>query len=91
MPFLRFREYVRRRDEATTWLPIKPIVPGMGKINPFPATQSRLNRIVPPLVKPAVPPKPAVPKVAQSIPKVVPSPVSQYLKAIDRVFETQAE
>ena len=90
MRYLGLKEYVARRDEGT-WLPNQPIVAGMSKINPFPVTQARLNRIVSPQAKPPGQVKPAVPTVPQSTPKLVPSPISQHLKSISRVFEAGME
>ena len=67
MRYLGLKEYVARRDEGT-WLPNQPIVAGMSKINPFPVTQARLNRIVLQQVKPSGKVKPAVPTVPKSAP-----------------------
>jgi hypothetical protein len=86
MRYLAFTEHVARRDEGL-WLPNKPIVAGMGKINPFPVTQARLDRIVTKAGKPPAQVKPAVPTVPKSIPKLVPSPLSTRLASINRVFE----
>jgi hypothetical protein len=49
MTFKQFLEL----DEGM-WLPDKNAVPGMSRINPFPATHARLKRIMP---KPVKPPK----------------------------------
>jgi len=81
-----FQEYVIRRDEGL-WLPNQSIVAGMGKMNPFPVTQARLDRIVPEPTKPTATVKPAVPTVPKSIPKLIPSPLSTHLDSINRVFE----
>ena len=90
MPYLTFQQYVHRRDEGT-WLPNQPIVASMGKVNPFPVNQTRLNRIVLPQVKPPGPVKPAVPAVPKSTPKLVPSPISHYIKTMSRVFEAEVK
>ena len=51
MTFQTFKEYVFHREEGT-WLPNKPIVASMGKINPFPISQGRRDRLVTKPVKP---------------------------------------
>ena len=73
-----FNEYVRQRDEGL-WLPNQPVVASLGKVNPLPASQARLDRI---RVKPVKPTQQA----AAAVPKVIPSPISQHVKAINRVF-----
>jgi len=46
------------------WLADKNAVPGMSRINPFPATQAQLKRMRPKPVKPPKPVTPTVKKVA---------------------------
>ena len=79
MAFRTFKEYVFHRDEGT-WLPNKPIVASMGKINPFPIGQGRRDRLVT---------KPVKPRQQDTLAstKPIPSPTLQYIKAISRVFE----
>jgi len=79
MRHLTFREYVMDRDEGI-WLPMRPVVASTGKINTLPVTQSRLNRITP---KPLKPPQQGTPASL----KPIPSPISQHIKSINRVFE----
>ena len=79
MHYRSFREYVLRRDE-TLWLPNQPVVASIAKINPFPVSQGRLDRLRPKPVK-------APQQVKPASPKLIPSPTSQYLKAINRAFE----
>ena len=69
MTFQTFKEYVFHRDEGT-WLPNKPIVASMGKINPFPISQGRRGRLV------AKPVKARHPGIHQTDP-VANFPVSQ--------------
>jgi len=65
--FPTFYEWLALKSEGL-WLPDKAAVPGMSRINPFPATQERLKAIAP---KKPKPPKPFTPTVAKvgSIPK----------------------
>ena len=68
MGFATFREYVQMREGL--WLADKNAVPGMSKLNPFPATQTKLKRIAPkPLHRVRTIPLPIV--------KMVPSPIKQ--------------
>jgi hypothetical protein len=78
MPYLTFAEYVHQRDEGM-WLPNEPIVASMGQINPFPTTQTRLDRLTTKPVK-----NPQQVKPASS--KPIPSPISQHMKSINRIF-----
>jgi hypothetical protein len=57
MGFVTFQEYLQMREGL--WLADKNAVPGMGRINPFPATQSRLKTMLakPMLAKPMQTPK----------------------------------
>jgi hypothetical protein len=78
MGAMSFREYLTMREGL--WLPDKKAVPGMSRINPFPATQAQLKRI---RAKPTPTPKPFKPTVqpvanvvlSKMIPKL---PISRY-------------
>lgn len=56
---LTFSEWLALRTEGL-WMPDKNAVPGMSKINPFPATQARLKGMTPKKPKAPQPFKPTV-------------------------------
>ena len=74
-----FHEWLKMRTEGL-WLNDKAAIPGMSRINPFPATQERLKKMAPKPVKPLKPPAAPVgqtPKPAfltPTKPKKVPRP-----------------
>jgi hypothetical protein len=62
-----FYEWLALKSEGL-WMPDKAAVPGMSRINPFPATQKQLKAILPKKPKAPTPFKATVAKVG-SIPK----------------------
>lgn len=73
MTFMQYVEMRRAEVREGLWLADKNAVAGMSKINPFPATQARLNRM---RLKPVKPPKPFTPTV-QKVSNAVPTTPSK--------------
>jgi hypothetical protein len=72
---ISFREYVAAREALL--LPDKPVRAGLTRINPFPATQRKLERLFPVTPAPAnagSPVTPLSPASPRREPKPVPSP-----------------